>query len=91
MESRILLTETTFTNLCKSGSLTHQWPKGGSQYGSTNIYITKSDMKKLTSGDILEKNFDDDIVKIALQDIGLELIREIIRRSPIYSELYYEI
>mgnify|MGYP000869271342 CR=1 FL=1 len=40
---------------------------------------------------ILEKDADDAILKFALQDLGLDLIREIVRRSPIYSELAQEI
>jgi len=86
-ETRILLTEATFTNLCKSGYFVHRSQSGG----SIDIRITKSDMKVITSGQILEKDLGDEIIKIALQDIGLELIREIVRRSPMYSDMYYEI
>jgi hypothetical protein len=86
-ETRILLTETTFTNLCKSGYFVHRSEMGG----SIDIRITKADMKVITSGKILEKDLGDEMIKIALQDIGLELIREIVRRSPVYSDMYYEI
>ena len=86
-ETRFLLTETTFTNLCKSGYFTHRSPL----YGSIDIRLTKPDMKVITKGDILEKDLGGEVVKIALQDIGLDLIREIIRRSPMYSDMYYEI
>lgn len=86
-ETRILLTETTFTNLCKSGYFTHR----SESSGSIDVRITKSDMKVITSGQILEKDLGDEMVKIALQDIGLDLIREIVKRSPMYSDMYYEI
>lgn len=86
-ETRILLNETNFTNLCKSGYFTHR----SELYGSSDIRLTKSDMKIITNGKILEKYIGDEIIKIALQDIGLELIKEIIRRSPVYSDMYYEI
>jgi len=84
-EIRILLTEKTFTDLCKKGFLTYN-----SVYRN-EIYMTKIDIKDLSTGKIITKDGDEVVVKIALQDIGLELIREIIRRSPIYSELAYEI
>jgi len=86
-ETRILLTETTFTNLCKSGFISQKSP----MYGSIDINITKSDMGEITKGDILTKNVGGELFKIALQDIGLTLIREIIKRSPMYSEMYYTI
>jgi TRAP-type mannitol/chloroaromatic compound transport system substrate-binding protein len=84
-ETRILLNETSFTNLCKMGYFTHS-----GQLGTTNITITKNDIKKLASGEIVIKDFSDEVIKIALQDIGSYLIKEIIKRSPIFSEMYYE-
>ena len=48
-------------------------------------------MKHLCKGDVLEKDTDDAILKFALQDLGSELIREIVKRSPIYSELAQEL
>lgn len=85
-ETRILLNETNFTNLCKMGYFTHN-----SQLGTTNITITKNDIKKLASGEIVIKDFSDEVIKIALQDIGSYLIKEIIKRSPMFGEVYYEI
>jgi hypothetical protein len=48
-------------------------------------------MKQLCKGEVLEKQTDDAVLKFGLQDIGSELIREIVKRSPIYSELAQEI
>jgi TRAP-type mannitol/chloroaromatic compound transport system substrate-binding protein len=84
-ETRILLNETTFTNLCKMGYFTHN-----GQLGTTNVSITKNDIKRLANGEIVSKDFSDEVIKIALKDIGFELIKEIIKRSPMFSEMYYE-
>lgn len=86
-EIRILLNEVTFTNICKAGFLSHR----GESYGTIDIPITKNDIKQLATGKIITKDMGDDMIKIALQDIGFYLIKEIIRRSPMYSEMYYEI
>jgi hypothetical protein len=84
-EYRISLNELMFTNLCKSGFMLQ---KG--ELGTYNINITKMDLKDLSEGKIITKDYSPDVIKIALQDIGSELIREIIKRSPIYSDMYYE-
>ena len=86
-ETRILLTEITFTNLCKSGFITQKSP----MYGSIDVHITKIDMEVLTKGEILTKDVGGELFKILLQNIDIELIKEIIKRSPIFSEMYYTI
>jgi TRAP-type mannitol/chloroaromatic compound transport system substrate-binding protein len=85
-ETRILLNELTFTNLCKMGYFSHQ-----SGTGRTDISITKMDIRKLFAGDIVIKEFSDEIIKITLQDIGIETIKEIVKRSPVFSEMYYDL
>jgi Ulp1 family protease len=85
-EIRTLFTESTFTNLCKSGFLFHNGTEGKVQVNFTN-----EDIKTLINGKILEKELQDVYLKFALQDIGFEMIREILRRSPVYSNLSYEI
>lgn len=82
-EIRILLNESTFTSLCKMGFLQHITYMSGRK----DVYITKSEMVELSTGKILEKQVDDVTFKIALQDIGIDLIREIVRRSPMYSDI----
>ena len=84
-ETRISLNETNFTNLCKRGFFPHQ----SAGHGRTDVYLTKADMKELMTGKIIEKNIDEEVIKIALQDIGSDLITEIVKRSPIYSDIYY--
>lgn len=85
-EIRTVLNEVTFTNLCKSGVAKH-----GTDYNKTDVYFTKVDMKILISGEIVTKNENDQVFQYMLQDIGFELIKEILRRSPIYGEMYYEL
>ena len=86
-EIRTSLNETMFTNICKHGFIKHQ----STLTGTYDIRFTKVDMKKLSEGEILEKEADDATLKFVLQDLGSELIREIVKRSPIYSDLAQEI
>ena len=85
-EIRTVFNEVTFTNLCKSGVAKH-----GIDYNKTDVYFTKADMKSLIKGEIVTKHENDQVFQYILQDIGFELIKEIIRRSPIYGEMYYEL
>lgn len=82
-EIRILLNQVKFTNLCKTGFI--QYKK--STFSRTDVYITKSEMIELLAGKILEKQVDSVKLVIALQDIGIDLIKEIVRRSPVYSDI----
>lgn len=86
-EIRTILTETLFTGLCKNGFIRHQ----STASGTYDVRFTRIDIKQLCEGKIVQKDVDDAILKFALQDLGLDLIREIVRRSPIYSELAEEI
>jgi hypothetical protein len=85
-EIRTSLNEITFTNLCKTGTVTH-----GIGYNKTDVYFTKEDIRKLAKGEMVTKNENDQVFLYLLQDLGIELIKEIIRRSPIYGEMYYEL
>lgn len=85
-EIRILLDEDKFINTCKSGFVTYNHLIEG----NFEIPITKEDVKVLATGEILSKPLERDF-KIALADLGLEYIKEIIKRSPLYGQLYYEI
>ena len=86
-EIKASLNESMFNNLCKHGFIKHQ----STLSGVYEISFTRLDIKHLCTGDVVEKQTDDAILKLALQDIGSELIREIVKRSPIYSELAQEI
>jgi hypothetical protein len=87
-EIRSSLNEPSFIQLCKTGNLTY-----GQGYNKIELNITSLDMVSLTKGEIIEKEitWDNKNFKIVLQDIGSDVIREIVRRSPIYSHLYYDI
>jgi hypothetical protein len=86
-EIRIILTEDTFTQLCKIGFLKHQSPT----IGRCDIQFYKHDITSLTKGEIVTKEIDTEVFKFILQDIGIDNIREIIKRSPIYYELSNQI
>lgn len=85
-EVRTPLGEKLFTQICKTGNMLH-----GLGYDSTDVRFTKADIIKLASGEILEKSENDKKFMYLLEDFGKDLTKEIIKRSPIYSELYYEL
>lgn len=84
IEKRILLTEITFTGICKTGFFKCEAPN------TTYINFLKEDIRKIITGSILEKHIDEHVFKFLLQDIGIPTIVEILRRSPVYSDLSYE-
>jgi hypothetical protein len=86
-EIRTSLNEALFTNICKHGFIRHQ----STLSGTYDVNFTRVDMRKLCKGEMLEKQTDDAVLKFALQDLGSEMIREIVKRSPIFSELSQEI
>ena len=86
-EVRTLLTESSFSNLCKIGSVTHN----SIISGKMAINFTNADIRGIISGRVFEKEVDDATLKFLLQDIGVDMIREILRRSPLYSEISYEL
>ena len=85
-EIRTVLTELTFTSVCKNGTFTYV-----EGYTRVEIPFTKLDMKILASGEILTKNEDGKTFKFILSDIGLPMIKEILKRSTMYSDMYYEL
>jgi hypothetical protein len=85
-EIRTVLTETLFTSVCKLGYFTY-----GTGYTRTDVYFNKNDIKTLASGEILSKLENGIEFKFALQDIGIDLIKGIIQRSPLFADLYYEL
>jgi hypothetical protein len=86
-EIRVLLTEDNFTHLCKIGFIKHQTP----ELGRFDIQFYKIDIIDLTQGKVVTKQFSEQVIKFMLQDIGIETIREIVKRSPIYYELSNQI
>jgi hypothetical protein len=86
-EIKIVLNEATFTTVCKAGFLTYI-PTSGTKI---ELAFTYEDVKKLTSGEIISKTFSELNFLIALQDIGKVMIKEILMRSPVFSNLSSEI
>jgi hypothetical protein len=82
-EIRIVLTEDKFTYICKIGFITHK----SNEFGKTDIHFYKTDILELVSGKILTKQIGNDVFKFALQDLGVDYIREIVKRSPLFYEL----
>jgi hypothetical protein len=77
-EIRILLTEDTFSQLCKIGFVSQR-----DSLGKIDIHFYKNDILELCSGKIVTKIFGE-VFKFALQDLGIDMIREMVKRSPIY-------
>lgn len=80
-ETNLTLNEITFTQLCKFGHI---------KFYSIDIPITSREVMDICNGQIIEKIHNDwsnDIqFKIGI-DLNQETIKEILKRSPIYSEL----
>jgi hypothetical protein len=83
----ILLTEGTFTNVCKMGFIRY----AVSENEKYDFPLSSMDMKQITSGKVLTKVVEGRTFDIAIQDIGKEMIREILMRSPVFSGMAYDI
>jgi len=59
--------------------------------GKTDVFVNRNDIRTLVKGEILTIPVDEEDFKIVLQDIGFTMIREILKRSPLFSELAEEI
>jgi len=87
-ERRIIFNEDLLTNLCKMGFLKHQSPT----FGRIDIHFYKHDIISLTKGEIVTKDLGDEVFKFVIQNnLDIETIREIVKRSPIYYELSTQI
>ena len=73
-----------FTNLCKKGYYT-----AVENNSKNDLYFTKEDIILLANGKIVTKeaNYVQTNWCFMLQEIGSESIAEILKRSPIYSDL----
>lgn len=83
MEKRILLTEGMFTGLCKMGFMKFD--------NDTQITFTSREITQLCKGEVLNKSVigwsETTNYQFLLQDISFEMINEILKRSPIFSDL----
>ena len=83
-ETRILLTEAMFTNICKMGYYT-----AVENNSKNDLYFNKEDIKLLVTGKVVEKDasYTQTNWMFMLQEIEFDLIKEILKRSPIYSDM----
>ncbi len=71
-----------FTQLCKTGFMTKQTPEGR---GDLQFYSI--DMLDLCNGKVVEKQLYNESYKFQVVGISNEDIKEIVKRSPIYSNI----
>lgn len=76
----ISLSQPQFTQLCKAGFLTAQ-----EKTGRIDIIFSSSDILALCKGSVIEKNGLDEIYKFGIINIDSYEIREIVKRSPMFS------
>lgn len=83
-ETRILLNEAMFTNLCKMG-----FYAAVENNSKSDLYFSKEDIRSLATGKIVakESSYEQTNWMFMLQDIGFDIINEILKRSPIYTDL----
>lgn len=85
-ETKFLLTEDRFSQLCKVGFIRYQ-----NSEGSQDIHFYKTDILSLSKGEIVTKDLNIEFLKFMLVKLDEETIREIVKRSPIYYELSNQI
>lgn len=86
-QTRLLLNEDRFSQLCKVGSIRHTSPGG-----TTDVNFYKTDILALSQGQVVTKEFPDEILQFMLIDnLNNEDIREILKRSPVFYELSNQI
>jgi hypothetical protein len=85
-EIKITLREVDFINVCKTGTINYN-----TGYNKLVAYISKIEMKKLALGELVEKEVEGEVFNIIVSGIDIDMIKEILRRSPIFSDLFYEI
>lgn len=83
MEKRIVVTEPMLVGICKRGFI---------QVDADNqVSFTSREVAHLCQGRILDKEIvgwsENTIFKFALQDIGFDMINEILKRSPLFGDL----
>ena len=83
-ETRTVLNEAMFTNLCKMGYYT-----AVENNSKNDLYFTKEDIRLLVTGKRVEKeaSYTQTNWLFLLQDIGFDNINEILKRSPIFADL----
>lgn len=81
----VVLNESKFTGLCKIGFMTIH-----NEMGRDDLYLSKTDIKSLYKNKEITK-FQGDTYVIKLNMTDDYLIKDIIKRSPLFSDMYYEL
>lgn len=77
-----ILNTPQFTQLCKTGFMTKQTPEGRS-----DLQFYSTDMLELCSGKVVEKELYSEKYRFQVNGISNDDIKEIVKRSPIYSNI----
>ncbi len=85
-EIRILLTEAQFSQVVKMGRIVYM-----TDASKVEFPLSSLDVREICNGKILTKNIDEQIFQIAIGKMDKEIIREILKRTPLYSSLAEEI
>ena len=83
---KVVLNHMQFTQICKTGFMTTQ-----EKNGRTDLTFSSSDMLTLCKGGLIEKEGLDQTYKFGIINIGSYDIKEILKRSPIFSGLSEQI
>lgn len=83
---KITLNESNFTGVCKLGFFNFNSIESGRE----EISFSKRDIKLLLETGKLNKQLAN-LYEFTLSGIDFETAKEIVKRSPLYSELYYEV
>lgn len=84
---KILLTESTFSQSVKMGRVIYRI----SESSNLELPLTSMDVREICSGKILMKKIDEQVFQIAIAQMPKDLIKEILKRTPLYSSLAEEI
>jgi hypothetical protein len=87
-EIKIVLTEANFSQAVKVGRIIYILNQQGQKL---ELPLTSMDVRELCKGKILMRKVDEYFVQVVLATIDKEMIREILRRTPLYSSLAEEI
>ncbi len=83
-EININLNENTFTNICKLGFIKYR----SIDNTIDSLYLSSNDILSLYKEGILSKNINiENTLKLNTNNINGDIIKEIIKRSPVYSNL----
>jgi len=84
---RILLSEAQFSQTVKLGRIIYPL----TETSKLEFSLTSMDVREICKGRILMKKIDDYILEVAIVKLPTETIKEILKRTPLYSSISEEI